>query len=88
MARVHIIDSVEKKYGNWTLCFQWCLYDYENGKPEENDKGFRFIWKNLDGKLQASRGQARIPDIDAIIYLTEEAKRQGWAYKGDIKNLS
>ena len=41
MARVHVIDSVFKEYpSKWKLCFQWCLYDYENGK---SDKGFRFI---------------------------------------------
>ncbi len=87
MARDHVIDSVEQKYGEWTLCFQWCLYDYEDGKPENNDKGFRFIWKKPEGKLQAARGQARIPDIEAIIKLTEAAKKQGWAYKGDEKTI-
>ena len=72
MARVHVIDSVFKEYpSKWKLCFQWCLYDYENGK---SDKGFRFIWKTPEGKLQAARGQARIPDIDAIHELTEQAK--------------
>ena len=37
--------------------------------------GFRFIWKTPEGKLQAARGQARIPDIDAIHELTEQAKK-------------
>ena len=68
----------------WTLCFQWCLYDYENG---ETDKGFRFIWKTPQGKLQAARGQARIPDIETIHELTEIAKKEGWAYKGDEKTI-
>ena len=85
MARVHVIDSVFKEYpSKWKLCFQWCLYDYENGK---SDKGFRFIWKTPEGKLQAARGQARIPDIDAIHELTEQAKKAGWAYKGDEKTI-
>ena len=36
MARVHVIDSVSKKYpSGWTLCFQWCLYDYENGDTDK-----------------------------------------------------
>ena len=48
MARVHVIDSVFKEYpSKWKLCFQWCLYDYENGK---SDKGFRFIWKTPEGE--------------------------------------
>lgn len=86
MARIHVIDSVQKDdyESGWVLCFQWCLYDYENGKK---DKGFRFIWKTPEGKLQAARGQARIPDIDAIHELTEKAKRAGWAYKGDDKTV-
>ena len=42
-------------------------------KSGKSDKGFRFIWKTPEGKLQA-RGQARIPDIDAIHELTEQAK--------------
>ena len=85
MARVHIIDSVKKVYpSGLTLCFQWCLYDYENGKT---DKGFRFIWRTPEGKLQAARGQARIPDIEAIHFLTEQAKKEGWAYKGDEKTI-
>ena len=85
MARVHVIDSVFKEYpSKWKLCFQWCLYDYENGK---SDKGFRFIWKTPEGKLQAARGQARIPDIDAIHELTEQAKKAGWAYKKKKKTI-
>ncbi|MFA3056922.1 hypothetical protein [Acinetobacter pittii] len=85
MARVHVIDFVEEEYeSGWVLCFQWCLYDYENGKK---DKGYRFIWKNPEGKLQAARGQARIPDINAIHILTEKAKKAGWAYKGDEKTI-
>ena len=43
--------------------------------------------KTPEGKLQAARGQARIPDIDAIHELTEQAKKAGWAYKGDEKQF-
>ena len=85
MARVHVIDSVFKEYpSKWKLCFQWCLYDYENGK---SDKGFRFIWKTPEGKLQAARGQARIPDIDAIHELTEQAKKLVGLTKAMKNNL-
>jgi len=82
-ARVSVVDSVEEVYNSkWTLCFQYCVWNYSDGK---SDKGFRFIWKTPEGKLQAARGQARIPDINAIIKLTEKAKKLGWAYKGDEK---
>jgi len=85
MARVHIIDSIDKKFDSgWTISFQWCLYDYEDGNT---DKGFRFIWKRPDGTLQAARGQARIPDVETINELLEEAKKQGWAYKGSPKTV-
>ncbi|MFJ5692109.1 hypothetical protein [Providencia stuartii] len=83
--RVHVIDSVEDKHGDWTLCFQYCVYDYGDNTK---DYGYRFIWKKPDGKLQAARGQARIPDIDTITRLIEKAKRLGWAYKGgDTKTI-
>ena len=81
-ARVLVIDSVEQKHGDWTLCFQFCVYDYGDGKK---DNGYR--WKKPDGKLQAARGQARIPDMGSIMDLIESAKKMGWAYKGDTKTI-
>ncbi len=83
-ARVLVIDSVEQKHGDWTLCFQFCVYDYGDGKK---DNGYRFIWKKPDGKLQAARGQARIPDMGSIMDLIESATKMGWAYKGDTKTI-
>ena len=84
MARVHVIDSVFKsihRNGNYVSNGVYTIMKNGNlikdfvlfGKPE--------------GKLQAARGQARIPDIDAIHELTEQAKKAGWAYKGDEKTI-
>lgn len=76
MARVTVIESVEKMFPNkWTLCFQKVSYNYDKGKPEN---GYRFIWKTNKGNLQPARGQARIPDSETLITLLENAKSEGW----------
>lgn len=80
-ARVTIIENVEKKFeSGWTLCFQWCHYNYSNGSQQ---RGYRFIWKRKDGTLQAARGQARLPNMELIMELVEKAKKAGWGYKGE-----
>ena len=58
------------------LYFQKCQWVYNNGHPAE--EGFRFIWRDGNGKLLCHRGQARIPsksDMDNLIIL---AKQAGW----------
>ncbi|MDR1847071.1 MAG: hypothetical protein LBR17_03020 [Bacteroidales bacterium] len=44
MAKVKILNEVPEKYdtGEWTLCFQWCEYIYEN-EDDEKEFGYRFI---------------------------------------------
>ncbi|EPN6726291.1 MULTISPECIES: hypothetical protein [Pseudomonas] len=80
-ARVTIIENVEKKFeSGWTLCFQWCHYNYSDGSQQ---RGYRFIWKRKDGTLQAARGQARLPNMELIMELVEKAKKAGWGYKGE-----
>ena len=82
--RVHVLKSTEKKQtSGWTLCFQWCSYNYGNGVQES---GYRFIWKRPDGKLQAARGQARIPTITLAEEMLEQAKREGWGFEGEPKS--
>lgn len=77
--RVHIIR--ETMTGNpqvtnsWELCFQWCLYVYDDGSTEN---GYRFIWRRPDGTLQPARGQARLPSISVITSLMNDAIAQGW----------
>ena len=77
--RVQVIKEVPKKdqrdANDWNLCFQWCLYVYDDGRSEN---GYRFIWRNEKGNLQPSRGQARIPSISVIKNLIELAKKDGW----------
>jgi len=64
------------KEDDWRLCFQWCTYQYDDGRPEE--QGYRFIWRRPDGSLQPARGQARIPSAADIFDLLRLAARDGW----------
>lgn len=60
---------------DWRLYFQWGTYHYEDGS---SDDGFRFIWRYPGGKLQASRGQARIPSKQDLFELLALASKEGW----------
>ena len=77
--RVQVIKEVmtgnPKVSNQWELCFQWCLYVYDDGSSE-ND--YRFIWRRPDGSLQPARGQARIPSLKHATDLMELAKSEGW----------
>jgi len=75
----------------WQLCFQSCTYHYPpDERPENVDSdqgGYRFIWRRPDGRLSATRGQARIPDPDHLLDLLREAQREGWfkPSRGEIR---
>ncbi len=75
--RVQVINEVsrEEVEGSWNLCFQWCMYVYDNGKSEH---GYRFIWRRPDGSLQPARGQARLPSIEVIEKLIDKARSRNW----------
>lgn len=75
-------DSNVPGKDGWTLCLQWCVYSYDDGT---NKHGYRFIWRKEDGKLQAARGQARIPNLSIAMKLMEQAKKEGW---GDLSDNS
>jgi len=82
--RVYVINETADpnstdKNAHHTLWIQWCRYVYDDGSSE---MGYRFIWKKPSGNLMPSRGQARIPSIDCIIRLVNEAQKNGW---GDQK---
>ena len=75
--RVQVIKETCTDWGSdkWNLCFQWCQYIYEDGS---NEHGYRFIWRRVDGSLQPARGQDRIPSMEVLEELVNEAKTQGW----------
>lgn len=73
---VKVLNEVQNgKKNNWRLCFQYCEYNYEDGSKQ---KGYRFIWRKPDNKLQPARGQARIPSIAEMLELTSKAMKDGW----------
>lgn len=74
---VKVIHEVKRREveNKWVLCFQYCKYVYNANSSET---GYRFIWRNPDGKLQGAKGQARIPKMSDILYLVSKAMEQGW----------
>lgn len=67
-----------KQNDGWQLCLQWCRYVYEDKSTQE---GYRFIWRWPDNKLQAARGQARIPSLKCAEDLIKMASDAGWGDK-------
>jgi hypothetical protein len=43
------------------------------------DYGYRFIWKDPQGRHQAHRGQARIPSVSILKELLRQAEVMGWS---------
>lgn len=61
--------------GGWKLCFQRVTYHYDDGR---NENGYRFIWKDDDGNLRPTRGQARIPNAAVLRRLISKAEATEW----------
>jgi len=74
MARVHPLkETTNDPAGDWQLWFQWCRFELD-----DTQYGYRFIWRRPDSSLQAARGQARIPSVEAALALINKAKAEGW----------
>lgn len=97
MARVQILREVSSgKPGDWVLCFQRCLYLYDeadkdgynssDGAKTSVEEGYRFIWRRPDGSLQAARGQTRLPSISLAKSLMDCAIAQGWGDFSDSRH--
>lgn len=88
-ARVVILNEKWiQKQNKCKLCFQYCRYEYGDEK-RTTQFGYRFIWRKQDGTLQGARGQARIPSLADIQYLTGMALSDGWGhYKNDNRGFS
>ncbi len=68
----------EVTHGNpdeWALCFQWVRYNFDDQPPRP---GYRFIWRDEQGRLQPERGQARIPSAAELFLLIQLATEAGW----------
>jgi hypothetical protein len=68
-----VVSDVEA--GEWTLCFQWGTYRYEDGGAQT---GYRFIWRRPNQNLQPARAQARIPSAAVLLELLQRATEAGW----------
>ena len=75
---IKVLHEVKKqaKDGEY-LCLQHVLYPYSDSDDKE---GYRFIWRTEDGKMQPSRGQARIPSLSVALELISTAMSEGWGY--------
>lgn len=60
----------------WTLCFQYGTYTYED--RSEDESGYRFIYRDAEGRMRPQRGQARIPTRSKLDKLLAVATKQGW----------
>jgi hypothetical protein len=77
-AKVKVHQSVEwDEPDRWQLCFQKVTYHYMD-KSRNPQNGFRFIWKDPDGRLRPNRGQARIPTAKVLKKLLSRASKAGW----------
>ena len=73
--RVEVIHEVVMEDGDWELCFQWGCWHFDDEEPRH---GFRFIWKDQDGRMKPYRGQTRIAQVEDILELLHRAGRAGW----------
>lgn len=75
MAWVDPIHEVGMESDGWELCFQWGLWHFDDGSTAH---GFRFIWRDPDGRMKPYRGQARIFQVEDILELLHRAGSEGW----------
>ena len=73
---ISVLHEVKKQsIDGGYLCLQHVVYPYSES---DNKEGYRFIWRTEDGKMQPSRGQARIPSLSVALELISMALSDGW----------
>ena len=55
-----------------TLCLQLAVYNYTDGGTHTR---FRFIRKDVNGRLKSQRGQAGIPKLSLILDMAKEMQK-------------
>jgi len=84
MARVKIknevrLSEIDKEpfdsETQWDLCLQLGLYVYDD---DDEEYGYRFIYRKKGGNIQPARGGARIPSLEVAERLIQEARNRGW----------
>lgn len=75
-ANFKILKQVPETYeeGEFTLLLQWGILKWENG---EEEKGYRFIWRNPNGDL-SPKASAIIHSAKDILRLMGAACEKGW----------
>ena len=63
---------------NWLLVLQYGRYVFEDGEFQE---GYRFMYRDPEGKLRPFRAGARIPSLRMARELMQRASDGGW---GDL----
>ena len=80
--RVQVLQQVAKDMGASNKLFlQWCRYILHDGNLKY---GYRFVWCR-DGRLDAARGQARLPSLDVAKELMARAEAEGWGAHSDAE---
>jgi len=85
MANIEIIHEVRESRPGWKLCFQWCIYHYDDGSP--NEMGYRFIWRDPDDNLRPQRGQAIIHSAAQMSHLINLAIQDGWFITAESETI-
>lgn len=76
---VKVIHEVSKVYSSGVrLCYQFCKYIHDNGQVED---GYRWMYRNQQGKLLAHRGQARLLNMQVQLELIGKSIAEGWGNK-------
>ena len=79
-SKVFVFDEIrESVCKDWDLCLQRVRYVHPDRNQDGYEEGFRFINRHED-KLQAQRGQARIPSFAAMRRLMQRADAAGWGH--------
>ena len=71
--RVTCLKEVTRKLDDGeTLCLQLAVYNYAEGGSHTR---FRFIRKDVKGRLKSQRGQAGIPKLSLILEMANEMQK-------------
>lgn len=61
--------------GGYVLYLQYGRFEYSD-RPYQ--AGYRFIWKDPEGRYITARGQARLPSLALAEELMNQARAEGW----------
>ena len=76
---IEVVHEVKESMGegDWSLCLQFVIYPHKT----KTETGYRFIWRDQDGRLKPQMGQARILSLALAMRLMAQAMEAGWGNK-------